>query len=57
MEKTDVLSYCIAVFSGLSGAIERHPKIKEDFLRRMDAQHDNNEVESIKEAIVSTFVI
>ncbi len=57
MEKTDVLSYCIAAFSTLSGVIESYPKVKEDFLRKMDAQHDDNEVESIQEAIVSTAAI
>ncbi len=57
MEKTEILSYCIAVFSGLSDVVERHPKMKEDFLRRIDAQHDDNEVESIQEAIVSTAAI
>ncbi len=57
MEKTDVLCYCIAVFSSLSDAVERHPKMKEDFLCRVDAQHDDNEVESIQEAIVSPVVI
>ncbi len=48
-----MLSYCIAVFSGLSDAVERHPKIKEDLLSRVDAQHDDNEVEFTQEATVS----
>ncbi len=42
MEKTEILSYCISVFSSLSDAIERYPEVKEDLLRRTGTQRDDN---------------
>ncbi len=53
MEKTEILSYCIGVFSSLSDAVERYPEVKEDLLRRMDAQHDDSDGECSHEVIVS----
>ncbi len=53
MEKTDVLSYCIGVFSSLSDAVERYPEVKADLLRRMDTQHDDSDGECSQEDIVS----
>ncbi len=53
MEKTDVLSYCIAVFSDFTDAVERHPEVKADLLRTMDAQHDGSDGEFSQEVIVS----
>ncbi len=37
MEKTEILSYCIGAFNGLSHAVERYPEVKADLLRRMDS--------------------
>ncbi len=53
MDKTEILSYCIGVFNGLSHAVKRHPEVKADLLLRMDTQHDDSEGEFSQEAIVS----
>ncbi len=53
MEKSDVLSYCIAVFNGLTDAVKRYPEVKADLLRRMDTQHDDSDGECSQEVIVS----
>ncbi len=54
MEKTEILSYCISIFSSLSDTVDRHPEVKADLLRTMDAQHDADEGEFSQEAIVSS---
>ncbi len=53
MEKTEILSYCIGVFNGLSHAVKRYPEVKADLLRRMDTQHDDGDGECSQEVIVS----
>ncbi len=53
MEKTEILSYCIGVFNGLSHAVKRYPEVKADLLRKMDAQHNESEGECSQEVIVS----
>ncbi len=53
MEKSDVLSYCIAVFNGLTDAVKRYPEVKADLLRRLDTQHDDSDGECSQEVIIS----
>ncbi len=53
MGKTEILSYCIGVFNGLSHAVKRYPEVKADLLRRMDTQHDDSDGECSPEVIVS----
>ncbi len=53
METTEILSYCIAAFSGLRDAVERYPELKADLNLRTETQRNDSEGECSQEAIVS----